>query len=128
MNKIEVVKSYIEKSEENFKLYKFLSKQPMENSFIEWQAVSIFYSALCYVKAYFFSLPGFPEDSINSHKEIMSWLTMETNTRKLMIYEKSYSFLYKYARDARYKCNKINEKIIEKMLEKYNEIKSNLKV
>ena len=128
MNKSELVKSYLEKSEDNFKLYEFLSKQADDNNFIEWQAVSIFYSALCYVKAYFFSLPNFPDNSINSHNEIKALLTMESNSKKLMIYEKYYNFLYMCARDARYKCKKTNNKVIERMLTKYREIKRLLKI
>ena len=120
MNKSEVSKSFREKSDENFKLYKFLAK---ENKFIEWQAVSIFYSALCYIKAYLYSKNNMPEESINSHKLIMYWLTTESTTKNLMIYEKYYNFLYNYSRDARYKCNKITPEVINKMLEKYNKIK-----
>lgn len=120
MNKSEVSKSFREKSDENFKLYEFLAE---ENKFIEWQAVSIFYSALCYVKAYLYSKNNMPEESINSHKAIMYWLTTESTTKNLMIYEKYYNFLYNYSRDARYKCNKITPAVIEKMLEKYNKIK-----
>lgn len=63
------------------------------------------------------------EEAINSHREIKWWLTQEREAKKLMIYEKYYNFLYNYSRDARYKCNKINEKIIIKMLEKYKKIK-----
>lgn len=120
MNKAEVVKSYKQKSEENIELYHFLKK---EDKFIEWQAVSIFYSALCYVKAYLFSCSSMPDESINSHQSIKTWLTIETNTKRLMIYEKYYNFLYNYSRDARYKCNKINPQIIEKMIQKHDDIK-----
>lgn len=125
MNKAELSKSFIKKSDENFELYKFLST---ENKFIEWQAVSIFYSALCYVKAYLFSKPNLPDTAINSHKEIMFWLTTEREAKNLMIYECYYKFLYSYSRDARYKCNKINRKVIDKMLEKYAKIKELLPI
>ncbi len=120
MNKKEVSKSFYLKSDENFKLYQFLSQ---ENKFIEWQAVSIFYSALCYVKAYLYSKNNMPENTISSHKQIMFWLTTENTTKNLMIYEKYYNFLYTYSRDARYKCNKITPVVIERMLEKYKKIK-----
>ncbi len=120
MDKKEVSKSFLQKSQQNFELYEFLSK---ENKFIEWQAVSIFYSALCYVKAYLYSKPSIPENSISSHKEIMYWLTTERESKNLMIYEHYYNFLYNYARDARYKCNKIKPRVIEKMLEKHAKIK-----
>lgn len=124
MNKKEVSKSFYLKSDENFKLYEFLSK---EEKFIEWQAVSIFYSALCYVKAYLYSKKNMPENTISSHKQIMFWLTTENTAKNLMIYEKYYNFLYIYSRDARYKCNKITPKVIERMLEKYQKIKELLK-
>lgn len=120
MNKKEVVESFLKKCDENFELYNFLSAQ---DKFIEWQAVSIFYSALCYVKAYLFSKKNFPENAISSHKEIMYWLTTERESKNLMIYEHYYNFLYNYARDARYKCNKIKPRVIEKMLEKHAKIK-----
>lgn len=120
MKKEDLVQKYKEKSEENIKLYEFLAQQ---NRFLEWQAVSIFYSALCYVKAYLYSLPSMPEESITSHSSIMYWLTTEKNAKNLMIFEKYYNFLYNYSRDARYKCNKINDKIVSRMLNKYEEIK-----
>lgn len=123
MNKVELVRNYIEKSEENFKLYEFLSAQPEEQKFIDWQAVSIFYSSLCFVKAYLFSMDSVPETSLNSHREIMYWLTTEINSKRLMIYEKYYKFLYDCARDARYKCRKTNKKIVERMLLKNKDIK-----
>ena len=75
-----------------------------------------------------FSLPNMPDTSLNSHREIMNWLTTEINTKRLMIYEKYYKFLYDCARDARYKCRKTNKKIIERMLIKHNEIKRLLKI
>lgn len=125
MKKEDLVKKYKEKSEENFKLYEFLAQ---EKRFVEWQAVSIFYSALCYVKAYLYSMPNMPEESITSHKSIMYWLTTERNAKNLMIFEKYYNFLYNYSRDARYKYNKINEKIVTRMLEKYREIKKLLSI
>lgn len=124
MNKKEVSKSFYVKSDENFQLYEFLSAQ---NKFIEWQAVSIFYSALCYVKAYLYSKKNMPENTISSHRQIMFWLTTENTAKNLMIYEKYYNFLYTYSRDARYKCNKITPKVIERMLEKYMKIKELLK-
>ena len=46
MDKKQVTNSYLKKSEENYKLYEFLTKQSESESFIEWQAVSIFYSSL----------------------------------------------------------------------------------
>ena len=125
MNKKEVAKSYLQKSQENYDLYKFLSK---EDKFIEWQAVSIFYSALCYVKAYLYSRPSMPPEAINSHRDIKTWLTLEANAKRLMIYEKYYNFLYDYSRDARYKCNKIYPRVIEKMIEKHNKIKELLTI
>lgn len=124
MNKKEVSKSFYLKSDENFQLYEFLST---EGKFIEWQAVSIFYSALCYVKAYLYSRKNMPENTISSHKQIMFWLTTENTAKNLMIYEKYYNFLYTYSRDARYKCNKITPQVIERMLEKYHKIKELLK-
>ncbi len=120
MNRADLVQKYKEKSEENIHLFEFLSS---EKKFIEWQAVSIFYSALCYVKAYLYSKANMPEEAINSHKGIMFWLTTETNAKRLMIYENYYNFLYNYSRDARYKCNKINQQVVNRMLDKYNEIK-----
>lgn len=125
MNKKQVSRSFLKKSSENFELYEFLS---LEGKFIEWQAVSIFYSALCYVKAYLYSKPSIPERAISSHKEIMFWLTTEKEAKNLMIFEHYYNFLYSYSRDARYKCNKINQQIINKMLEKYQKIKELLLV
>lgn len=125
MDKPEVIKSYLNKSDENLELYHFLSGQ---DKFIEWQAVSIFYSALCYVKAYLYSKKQIPDEAINNHKQIMFWLTTESTTKRLMIYDNYYNFLYNFSRDARYKCNKINQKVIDKMLEKYNKIKELIKV
>lgn len=115
--------SYLNKSNENFKLYEFLSTQDDEHCFMDWQAVSIFYSTLCYVKAYLFSKPNIPESTINSHVSIKSWLTKESTAKRLMIYEHYYSFLYNCARDARYKCKKTTKQKITLMLEKHNEIK-----
>ena len=125
MNKKQASKSFIKKSVENFELYEFLSS---EDKFIEWQAVSIFYSALCYVKSYLFSKAGIPDTAINSHREIKYWLTTEREAKNLMIYERYYNFLYSYSRDARYKCNKINQQVIDKMLEKYAKIKELLPI
>ena len=128
MDKKQVTNSYLKKSEENYKLYELLTKQTEDESIIEWQAVSIFYSSLCYVKAYLYSKPNMPEDALNSHVGIKKWLLLETNAKRHMIYEKYYNFLYNYSRDARYKCNKITKPVIAKMLEKHNLIKKYLKV
>lgn len=125
MDKKQVFEQYLKKSKENFELYKFLATK---NKFLEWQAVSIFYSALCYVKAYLYSKPSMPKESINDHKAIKKWLLIEVDAKRLMIYENYYNFLYDYSRDARYKCNKINQQVINKMLEKHEQILKQLKV
>lgn len=125
MDKKQISQQYIKKSDENFELYEFLS---IENKFLEWQAVSIFYSALCHVKAYLYSKPSMPKDSINSHKDIKWWLLNEGVASRLMIYENYYNFLYNYSRDARYKCGKITQQVIDKMLEKHEQVKSLLKI
>ena len=115
---------FIAKSNENFALYELLKNQ---NKFIEWQAVAIFYSALCITKAYLYS-KGIKINSINSHDDIKFWLTSESSLKHTNVYE-VYSHLYRHSRNARYLTNKrITNEIINRMLKDYQIVKDNLKI
>lgn len=115
---------FIHMSDENYKLYEFLSKN---KKFINWQVIAIFYSALCYVKAYLYSSGNLPKNSINSHEKIKEWLTTEINAKRsnvLCYYEK----LYFDSRDARYSLKKISQGRIDRALENYKKVKELLKI
>lgn len=112
--------AFIKKSEENFALYEFLEEQ---NKFIEWQAVAIFYSALCIAKAYLF-YKGININSINSHDSIKNWLATESYAKKNNILI-NYNNLYRHSRDARYiTTKKINPTVIQRMLKDYEIVKN----
>ncbi len=108
---------FIEKSEQNYKLYEFLNKN---NCFIEWQITAIFYSALCYAKAYLYK-KGMPINSINSHDNIKFFLAAEQNmkTSNILVY---YEIIYSLSRDARYKCKKMTQEKLNRALENYNKV------
>ena len=115
---------FIKKSDENFALYEFLKEQ---NKFIEWQAVAIFYSALCISKAYLF-YKGININSINSHDSIKNWLASESYAKKNNVLI-NYNNLYRHSRDARYiTTKKINSTVIQRMLKDYEIVKKVLKI
>lgn len=110
---------FLKKSNENYALFEHLQQ---ENIFIEWQAVAIFYSALCIAKAYLFS-KGININSINSHDSIKEWLAKESfaKNKKVLYF---YNNLYRHSRNARYLTNKtINKEVIKRMINDYETIK-----
>lgn len=115
--------SYINKSNENFKLYEHLKES---NKFETWQIVALFYSALCYVKAYLYN-KNIPKNSLNSHESIKSWLATETEAKRLNIL-RFYEKLYFDSRDARYSTKTISEQRIVQALINYEKVKSLLKI
>lgn len=115
--------SYISKSEENFNLYEFLKEN---DKFKSWQIVALFYSALCYVKAYLYN-KNIPKNSLNSHESIKNWLATETEAKRLNVL-RFYEKLYFDSRDARYSTKKISEQRIEQALVNYETVKSLLNI
>lgn len=115
--------AFIEKSDENYKLYEFLKTN---NEFIDWQIVSIFYSALCLAKAYLYS-KNIPLNSINSHDNIKYYLATETNAKRsnVLVY---YNNLYRNSRDARYTTKKMTQGRLNNCLVDYNKVKELLKI
>lgn len=112
-------KKYLEKSDNNFKLYEHLKDN---NIFIEWQAVAIFYSALCIAKAYLYS-KNFPINSINSHDTIKYYLAVEQSAKQSKVLD-FYNNLYRFSRDARYSTKRITQDMINKMLINYGKVKN----
>ena len=108
---------FIAKSEENYKLYELLKEQ---NSFIEWQVVAIFYSALCYAKAYLYK-KGIGINCINSHDSIKFYLGNETQAKQSNVLT-PYLNLYRNSRDARYTNKKFNIARLENILKDYKTI------
>lgn len=111
------VEIYIEKANENYRLYQFLKDN---KCFESWQMVAIFYSALCRAKAYLYS-KGCPRNTINSHLDIKVWLTREKEAKLanvIFYYEK----LYNDSRDARYSIKKISSARISRAIENYNKV------
>lgn len=109
---------YINKATDNFALYEFLKKN---DCFEAWQITAIFYSALCYAKAYLYNM-GIPENSINSHDSIKNWLVNETNAKRLGIIQ-YYEKLYIDSRDARYSIKTISKNRISEALNNYKKVK-----
>lgn len=115
---------YKEKSDSNYKLYEFLS----ENSkFNDWQIVALFYSALCYMKAYLYSKTGICLDSINSHDSVKDLISKETTLKRLGIII-PYEELYREARTARYTSKTFKENRINKAKCNLNQIKALVKI
>ena len=114
----DTVLNFFAKSEENFRLYEFLKNN---KSFENWQIVALFYSALCYAKAYLYN-KNIPQNSINSHDSIRRWLSSES-AAKLADVLKYYEPLYRDSRDARYTVKKISKERISKAFENYNKVK-----
>ena len=117
------VKTYLNKSCKNLELYYELSKL---EKYKEWELTTIFYSALCYVKAYLYN-KGIIKNSINSHESIKNWLCTETEAKRnnvILFYEK----LYYDSRDARYSIKQISRLRIEEALKNYEEVKKRLKI
>lgn len=115
--------AFIEKSNENYKLYEFLKSN---GAFIDWQIVSIFYSALCLAKAYLYS-KNIPLNSINSHDNIKYYLATETNAKRsnVLLY---YNNLYRNSRDARYTTKKMTQGRLNTCLIDYVKVKELLKI
>lgn len=118
------VKSYIKKSEENYNLYLFLKES---NKFVSWQIVAIFYSALCWAKAYLYSKDKISKNTINSHLDIKKWLVMEHHA-KLVNVILPYEKLYNSSRDARYSTIRISNERIHQAVLNYNEVKKLLPI
>jgi hypothetical protein len=114
---------FLEKSVSNFKLYEHLQEA---NIFIEWQAVTIFYSTLCIAKAYLYS-KGFPINSINSHDNIKFCLASEQWAKQSRVLD-YYETLYRNSRDARYTAKKITKANIECMLVNHSKVRDLLKI
>lgn len=114
----EYCNKFIKKAQENYKLYEFLNEH---NKFIGWQVVAVFYSALCYAKAYLYK-KGISINSINSHNAIKFYLGTETTAKNAKILT-SYETLYRNSRDARYREKPINKKRLEYVLENYGKFK-----
>lgn len=110
--------AFIAKSDENFELYEYLNKA---NKFVGWQVIAIFYSALCYAKAYLYK-KGMPLNSINSHDSIKFYLANETYAKstKVLVY---YEILYRASRDARYTNKPIKPERIDHVLKNYMQVK-----
>lgn len=117
------ISDYLAKADENFSLYTFLEEN---NKFEGWQLVAIFYSALCFAKAYLYN-KNFPKNSINSHDSIKRWLSSETEAKRLNVLY-YYENLYRDSRDARYSTKKISKARIKKALENYEVVKKLLAV
>lgn len=115
--------SFIEKSDENYKLYELLKNN---NKFIDWQIVSIFYSALCLAKAYLYS-KNIPLNSINSHDNIKYYLATEANAKRsdVLVY---YNNLYRNSRDARYTTKRMTQGRLNNCLIDYEKVKDLLKI
>ncbi len=109
---------FLNKSEVNYKLYEFLH---LSGKFVEWQIVAIFYSALCYVKAYLYS-KGMPINSINSHDSIKFYLSTEEYAKRCKVLP-YYSNLYRDSRDARYSNKQIKESRINFAISNYQKVK-----
>lgn len=109
--------AFVEKSENNYKLYEFLSKN---NCFTDWQVVAIFYSALCFVKAYLYK-KGYPINSLNTHDLIKFYLGAESYAKnnKVIIY---YTNLYRSSRDARYLTKKFDKNRLKYILDNYHKV------
>ena len=113
--------TYLEKSCKNLELYHDLAKL---EKYKEWELTAIFYSALCYVKAYLYN-KGINKNSINSHESIKNWLCSEAEAKRNDVM-KYYEKLYYDSRDARYSIKQISKLRIEQALENYNEVKKRL--
>lgn len=115
--------SFILKSNANYKLYEFLKDSGL---FVDWQIVAIFYSALCYAKAYLYS-KNIPLNSINSHDNIKYYLATETNAKRsnVLVY---YNNLYRNSRDARYTTKKMTQGRLNNCLLDYEQVKNLLKI
>ena len=108
---------FIAKSNENYELFEFLKDS---DKFIDWQIVAIFYSALCFAKAYLYK-KGMPINSINSHDNIKFFLCNERNAKDLQVI-KYYDCLYVASRDARYKHKKMTKEKLQRALKDYNKV------
>jgi len=124
MNKEKIVNRYIEKSEENYKLYEHLNSI---DSFIEWQIVALFYSALCHVKAYLYNKNSLDLNSINSHDDIRFYLINESQAKRIGVF-RYYDILYKEGRDARYNCIKTTKERLFATLKNYQKVKELIKI
>lgn len=110
--------AFVQKSIENYQLYEFLSAS---KQFITWQVVAIFYSSLCFVKAYLYK-KGIPINSINSHDCIKFYLANETYAKQNNILQ-YYEVLYRNSRDARYSNKTINQERLNYVLQNYEKVK-----
>lgn len=110
--------SFIKKAEENYRLFEHLINC---DDFVEWQIVAIFYSALCYAKAYLYK-NGIPINSINSHDNLKYWLSTETKAKQSNVLG-YYNNLYRNSRDARYTIKKMTQGRLNNMLLDYKKVK-----
>lgn len=115
----EYCKQFLEKSEENYKLYEFLKEH---KCFVNWQVVAIFYSALCLAKAYLYK-NGAPINTINSHDNI-KFLLLNTSSLKNSDVYAHYNRLYSYSRDARYANKNIKPSRLASILEDFEKVKA----
>ena len=116
-------KGFIKKSEENYRLFEALEKS---NDFIEWQIVTIFYSALCLAKAYLYS-KNIPLNSLTSHDSIKFYLATESNAKMTDVL-KYYNNLYRNSRDARYTTKNMTQSRVKNCLSDYKQVKALLKI
>ncbi|GEM_PF-3925565 len=119
-----IFEDYLSKSKDNYNFFEELYKKNLQ---IDWQMTILFYSILCYIKAYFYELNEAFAEQMNSHVSIQSFLSQEKTTKRLGIFDLYYP-IYCYSRDARYKYKKIKKFHIEDSLKRYYKIKELLKI
>ena len=71
---------YLAKSNESFELFQELK---IQNKYIDWQMTTLFYSILCYIKAYFFETNEIIAEQMNSHVSMQNFIAQEKNTKRL---------------------------------------------
>ena len=109
---------FLDKSRRNYELYQHLNASDI---FLDWQVVAIFYSALCYVKAYLYS-KGVAINTINSHDNIKFYLSTEEYAKRVKVLQ-YYSNLYRDSRDARYSNKEIGKSRVNFAIQNYNKVK-----
>ena len=99
-------------------MYEFLASS---KRFLSWQIVAVFYSSLCFVKAYLYK-KGIPINSINSHDSIKFYLASEAYAKRNNVLQ-YYEVLYRNSRDARYTNKIINQARLDYVLKNYKKVK-----
>lgn len=117
---LKITSEYLNKSDENYRLFEELNKQ---DKYIDWQITILFYSLLCYIKAYFYEANEHIAEQMNSHQTMQMLICQDKRTKRLGVFDLYYP-IYCYSRDARYKYNKTKKFHIDDSLTKYSKIKS----